>query len=245
MIPYLRKKRILDELEKKEIVYLEHFIDILYEVSESTIRRDLKILSDEGKIILLHGGAIKLKKSSKEVPVVSKKLMNVKFKERIAKYASSLIQNGETIYLDSGTTTELMIKYLKNKDITIVTTNTQILNQLEDTKFECILIGGEIIKNLGSTVGALTDRILSEFHFSRAFFCSNGYSEVNGISTYDLREANKKRIVKKNSDNTYVLLDSSKIGKNAVCKVFELEEVELITDKMNDILRKYNNYVIV
>ena len=77
MIPYLRKKRILDELEKKEIVYLEHFVDILYEVSESTIRRDLKILSDEGKIILLHGGAIKLKKNSKEVPVVSKKLMNV------------------------------------------------------------------------------------------------------------------------------------------------------------------------
>ena len=51
--------------------------------------------------------------------------------------------------------------------------------------------------------------------------------------------------MKKNSDNTYVLLDSSKIGKNAVCKVFELEEVELITDKMNDILRKHKNYIIV
>ena len=74
---------------------------------------------------------------------------------------------------------------------------------------------------------------------------ANGYSEVNGVSTYDLREANKKRIVKKNSDKTYVLLDSSKIGKNAVCRVFELEEIELITDKMNDALKKYNNYVIV
>ncbi len=245
MIAYLRKKRILDELEKKEIVYLEHFINILQEVSESTIRRDLNMLSDEGKIILLHGGAIKLKKSSKEVPVISKKFMNVKFKERIAKYASSLVQNGETIYIDSGTTTELMIKYLKNKDITIVTTNTQIVNQLEDTKFECILIGGEIIKNLGSAVGPLTDRLLSEFHFNRAFIGANGCSEMNGISTYDLREANKKKIVKMNSDNVYVLLDSSKIGKHAVCKVFEIKDVLLITDKMNDVLKKYDNYIIV
>ena len=56
---------------------------------------------------------------------------------------------------------------------------------------------------------------------------------------------NKKRIAKRNSDNTYVLLDSSKIGNNAVCKVFEFDEIELLTDKMNDILRKYKNYIIV
>lgn len=245
MIPYLRKKKILDELEKKEIVYLEHFVGILQDVSESTVRRDLKNLSDEGKIILLHGGAIKLKRSTKELPVISKKLMNVKIKERIAKYASSLVQNGETIYIDSGSTAELMIKYLKNKDITIITTNTQIINNLEDTKFECILIGGEITKKLGSAVGPLTDRLLSEFHFNRAFIGANGCSEINGISTHDLREASKKRIVKDNSDNSYVLLDSSKIDKNAVCKVFAIKDVIIITDKITGVLKKYDNFIIV
>ena len=245
MIPYLRKNRIMDELEKKEIVYLEHFVDILQDVSESTIRRDLKILAGEGKIVLLHGGAIKLKKNSKEVPVISKKFMNVKQKEKIARYAASLIQNGETIYIDSGTTTELMFKYLKNKDITIVTTNIHIVNQLEDTKFECILIGGEIIKNLGSTVGPLTDRQLDEFHFNRSFIGANGYSDTNGISTYDLRETSKKRIVKKNSDNCYVLLDSTKIGLNAVCKVFEFDEVTVLSDKTNDLFKGFDNFVVV
>jgi DeoR family fructose operon transcriptional repressor len=245
VIPYLRKNRIMDELEKKEIVYLEHFVDILQDVSESTIRRDLKILASEGKIVLLHGGAIKLKKNSKEVPVISKKFMNVKQKEKIARYAASLIQNGETIYIDSGTTTELMFKYLKNKDITIVTTNIHIVNQLEDTKFECILIGGEIIKNLGSTVGPLTDRQLDEFHFNRSFIGANGYSDTNGISTYDLRETSKKRIVKKNSDNCYVLLDSTKIGLNAVCKVFEFDEVTVLSDKANDLFKGFNNFVVV
>ena len=245
MIPYLRKNKILDELEKKEIVYLEHFIDIMQDVSESTIRRDLKILANEGKIVLLHGGAIKLKKSSKEVPVVSKKFMNVKQKEKIAKYAASLVQNGETIYIDSGTTTGLMVKYLKNKDITMSTTNIHIVNQLEDTKFECILIGGEIIKNLGSTVGPLTDKELDEFHFNRAFIGANGCSEENGVSTYDLRETSKKRIVKKNSDNSYVLLDSTKIGNNAVCKVFEINEVSILTDKVSDALKKFDNFIVV
>ena len=245
MIPYLRKNKIMDELEKKEIVYLEHFVDIMQDVSESTIRRDLKILSNEGKIVLLHGGAIKLKKNSKEVPVISKKFMNVKQKEKIARYAASLIQNGETVYIDSGTTTELMFKYLKNKDITIVTTNIHIVNQLEDTKFECILIGGEIIKNLGSTVGPLTDKQLDEFHFSKAFIGANGCSEINGISTYDLREASKKRVVKKNSDNCYILLDSTKIGTNAVCKVFDLNEISVLSDKTNDMFRGFDNFIVV
>lgn len=245
MIPYLRKRRILDELEKKEIMYLEQFIGILDDVSESTIRRDLRILSKEGKIVLLHGGAIKLKRSSKEVSVTSKKLMNMKSKEKIAKHAASLIQNGETVYLDSGTTTELMIKYLKNKDITIITTNTQILNNLEDTKFECIFVGGEIRKSLSSAVGPLTDRILSEFHFHKSFLGANGCSKENGISTYDLREVNKKRIVKENSDEAYVLMDSSKMGKNAVCKVFKISEVKVITDKMNQMSKTNKNFIVV
>lgn len=68
---------------------------------------------------------------------------------------------------------------------------------------------------------------------------------MNGISTYDLREANKKKIVKMNSDNVYVLLDSSKIGKHAVCKVFEIKDVLLITDKNEWCFEKYDNYIIV
>ncbi len=245
MIPYLRRKKILDELEKREIVYLEQFIEIMSEASESTIRRDLRLLASEGKIVLLHGGAIRLKKSSKEVSVISKKLMNIKAKEKIAKYASSLIQNGDTIYLDSGTTTELMIKYLKNKDITIITTNTQIINQLEDTRFECIFVGGEITKSLSSTVGPLTDKILSDFHFNKAFIGANGCSQNNGISTYDLREASKKRIVMQNSDFTYVLLDSSKIGTNGTCKVFKINEVKVITEKRTKLATENENFIIL
>ena len=245
MIPYLRRKKILDELEKKEIVYLEQFIEIMTEASESTIRRDLRILAQEGKIVLLHGGGIRLKKSSKEVSVISKKFMNVKAKEKIAKYASSLIQNGDTIYLDSGTTTELMLKYLKNKDITIITTNTQVINQLEDTRFECIFVGGEITKSLSSTVGPLTDRILSEFHFNKAFIGANGCTQHNGISTYDLREASKKRIVAENSDICYVLLDSSKIGINGICRVFKINEIKVITEKRSKITDENDNFIVL
>lgn len=235
---------MLQLLEKSDVVSLDDFCNDLKSVSESTVRRDLKTLEAEGQIILLKGGGARLKKGSYEVPVNSKSLKNINEKECIARYAASLVKDGESIYLDSGSTVLRMVKYLKNKDITLVTTNAMILSEIQETKLKCFLAGGEINISTASILGTKTNSDLSKMYFDKAFLGANGFSDRAGISTPDIREAEKKQIVRRNSTEVYVLLDSSKSGRNTLCKVFELGEVKIISDKETDILIASGNYIV-
>lgn len=244
MIPYQRRTQMLQLLEKSEVVSLDDFCKKLQDVSESTVRRDLKTLEAEGQIVLLRGGGARLKKGSYEVPVNSKSIKNVNEKENIARYAAGLVKDGESVYLDSGSTVLRMVKYLKNKDITIVTTNAMILPELQETKLKCFLAGGEINVSSASILGTKTNSDLQRMYFDKAFLGANGFSDKAGISTPDLREAEKKQIVCKNSTEAYVLLDSSKSGKNTLSKVFELGEVTIICDKETDMLLASGNYIV-
>ena len=158
VIPYERRRRILEEFEKKEIVNLDDFYQSLNGVSKSTIRRDLKTLNDEGQVVLLRGGAAKLKTGSYDTPVNSRSIINIKEKELIAKCAASLVQDGEVIYIDSGTTTLRMLKYLRDKKITLVTTSTMLLAELEGTQVDCTVIGGEVNKATASIEMCIRDR---------------------------------------------------------------------------------------
>lgn len=244
MIPYERRQKMLQLLENEEIVSLESFCRELQDVSESTIRRDLKTMVAEGQITLLRGGGAQLKKGSYEIPVNSKSIQNINEKERIAKYAASLVKDGEAIYLDAGSTTLRMVKHLRNKEITIVTTNALIYSELQETKIECFMVGGEINVSTASISGTMTNSMLQRTYFDKAFLGASGFSEQAGVNTPDIREAEKKQIVKNNASQSYVLVDSSKGGKNTLCKVFELGEIPIICDKELDILVVSGNYIV-
>ena len=244
MIPYQRRLQMLQLLEQSEIVSLNDFCEALKNVSESTVRRDLKTLEAEGQIILLRGGGACLKKGSYEVPLNSKSIKNVNEKETIARYAASLVNDGESIYLDSGSTALRMVRHLKNKDITIVTSHAMILQEIQETKLKCMILGGEINISTASILGTRTNSELANMYFDKAFVGCNGFSDKAGISTPDIREAEKKQIVHRNSSETYVLADSSKSGKNTLCKVFELGEVPVICEKETDMLLASGNYII-
>lgn len=244
MIPYQRRTQMLQLLEKSEVVSLDDFCKKLQDVSESTVRRDLKTLEAEGQIILLRGGGARLKKGSYEVPMNSKSIKNVNEKENIARYAAGLVKDGESVYLDSGSTVLRMVKYLKHKDITIVTTNAMIFPELQETKLKCFLAGGEINVSSASILGTKTNSDLQRMYFDKAFLGANGFSDKAGISTPDLREAEKKQIVCRNATEAYVLLDSSKSGRNTLSKVFELGEVTIISDKETDMLLASGNYIV-
>ncbi|MEH7442681.1 DeoR/GlpR family DNA-binding transcription regulator [Bacillus sp. JJ1122] len=232
MIPYVRREKIMDELENKQIMYIEDFLKIFDGVSESTIRRDLKTLEDENYIVLLRGGAVKLKLDAYEIPVGTKKLLYKEDKEKIAKYAASLIEDEEVIYIDSGTTCSAMVKYIKAKGIRVVTSNIQVLNEINGNGIEsCIIVGGEVNKSLDSISGPLTDAALKSMNFDRSFLGTSGFGLEVGINTPDFREASKKTIANTNSRQCYVLADSSKFNKSTLCKAFELKDCTLITNK--------------
>lgn len=244
MIPYERRLQMLQMLEKKDIVSLEDFCEELKNVSESTVRRDLKTLEKEGQITLLRGGAACLRDGSYDVPVNSKTIKNVNEKERIAKYAASLVKDGESIYLDSGSTVLRMVKHIRKRNITVVTTNALIFSELQDTNIKCFIVGGEINSSTASILGTTTNSFLMRNYFDKAFLGTSGFSVQAGVNTPDYREAEKKQIVKANSTESYVLADSSKDGKNTLCKVFELGEVPIICDKESSTLISGGNYVI-
>ena len=245
MIPYIRRKTILAELECNDVVYIQDLLGILKDASESTLRRDLRNLEEEGMIEQLQGGAAKIKRtSSYDMPIESKQLIHMKEKEAIARVAASLVKDGEVVYIDSGTNALLTIKYLKHKKIQIITSNTYVLRELENAAFQCHILGGDVAPQLGSVFGPVTDNHLRTMHFDRAFLGATGFSLRSGITTPDFNEANKKRIVRENSDIVYVLADHSKAGKEALCKVFGLKDCIIITDEMSDILQGLDNYIL-
>lgn len=244
MIPYERRKQMLQQLEESELVTLEDFCEVLPGVSQSTVRRDLKTLEDEGHIVLLRGGAARLKKGLTDTPVNARSILHVKEKEIIAKCAAALVKDGEVIYLDSGSTPMRMVKHLRDKQITIVTTSATIFQEMEGRSAECIIVGGEINFNTGSIIGTLTNSLLKDIFFDKAFIGASGFSLQAGINTPDLRETQKKQIVKENSKEAFVLADHFKAGKTTMCKIFEMGEVTIICDQESELLTSSGNYII-
>ena len=249
MIPYERRQKMLQLLAQQEVVQLGDFLEKLENVSESTVRRDLKTLEAEGKISMLRGGGATLCQNSYEAPVHSKSIQNVDAKELIARHAASYVKEGETIYLDAGSTTLRMVPHLKGKHVTIITTNALILRAIQEAEvseqdIKCIVVGGDLLYRTASLVGMATNSQLQKYFFDRAFIGISGVSALAGFTTPDDREASKKLIVRKNSRKSYILADSSKLGVTTLCHVFKVGDIPLITDVEDANLQEYGNYIV-
>lgn len=253
MVPDLRREAILASLDIDKIFYLEDILKKFDMISESTLRRDLKVLEDKKQIELLRGGVIRkiaqndsLIKEEIDLDINIKQKLNIKNKELIAKYAASLIEDKDVIYIDSGTSCSYMMKFLENKSIVIVTSNVNIIEQYRSVpnNIEIISVGGKLNKKLGSFSGPITENNLKNFNFNKAFLGTTSINSTSGMTTPDLAEANKKRIVKGNSDKSYILVDSSKFNKFAMCKVCDLNECDIITNKYVDLLDNCKSYNI-
>lgn len=230
MVPELRKEELLKYVEEHQVAYIKDIAEAIG-ISLSTVRRDIAALEQTGHLIMMRGGAVKLKREDFDEPVVTKKLINSEAKEKIAKKAAALVESGDCIYVDSGTTTVAMLKYIEGKSITIVSSSTQLHDHMPIKGAKCILLGGEIREDLESVLGAWTEKMISNMYFDKAFIGANGYIPDGGIYTYDSREARKKEIVKEHSKETYVLMDTSKKNKYAFSKVFDVSDITLITEE--------------
>lgn len=243
MIQHERKQVILDQLRASEIAMIDDLVDSTG-ASASTVRRDIDALVKSGRVIALRGGAIKLNERPSELPTSAKKLINRDAKQAIATAAAELVNDGDTVYIDSGTTTLLMMPLLKHRRVHVITSNTQILTMPPGDKVKVTILAGDWIPGIGSIAGSLTERLLNEMYFDKAFIGASGCSVKVGISTFDIREATKKRIVHDKSEESYVLMDSSKFGKSTLCKALELSEANLITDAYNELLAATKSYLV-
>lgn len=201
-------------------------------VSEATVRRDLESLEQQGKIHRVHGGA-ELVKNHQHEPIFSEKASrHAAEKALIAEKALSFINDGDTIYLDGGSTLVELAKRLgEKKNLTVVTNSLMAAAELMETECRLIIVGGEFRMLSRTLVGPLTAKILSTLFISKAFLGTIGLDPEKGISTTDSNEAFTKELVMKQSDKVFVLADSSKIGVSSFAKSGSLEDIDfVITD---------------
>lgn len=233
MLPVERQNKILEILKNKNLSKLDEIHKSMPNVSISTLRRDIKTLEGENKVEYLFGGAVRLKTNDNEVAFAKKALTNKKAKEVISDLALKQINADDTIYIDSGSTCTLLLEKVINKKVTVYTTNTQVCNITGNFNANIILIGGNYNGVTLSLTGSLTDSILRNLHFNKAFFGINGISISGGFTTPHMEEAIKKQIIASQSLNSYVLGDSSKYGVVSSVRALALKDATIISDSYN------------
>lgn len=229
MLTEKRRRVILELLEREETVGLQEFMKAL-DASESTVRRDLSQLEDEGMLIRIHGGAKRIYTIDFETPIQEKVLQSLREKEVIGHYAAMLVERQEIIYMDAGSTTMQMIPYLAGKEVTVVTNGIQQATMLLEQGIKTIVLGGILKPGTRAIIGQNAMQQLQQYRFEKIFLGMNGVDWTYGYTTPDEEEAAIKRLAMQQSNHVYILADDSKISKVSFCKVADLEDATLITN---------------
>ncbi|MBP2623162.1 DeoR/GlpR family DNA-binding transcription regulator [Streptococcus oricebi] len=228
MLKSERKQVILEEVNRDQIVSLESLVQIL-QTSESTVRRDLDELESEHKLRRVHGGAQSLHSLQEEESNQEKSIKNIRSKKLIASRAVSLIQDYEVIFVDAGTTTELMLQFLNNPKITVVTNSIHHATTLVEKNIPTVIIGGLVKRSTDASIGGVALNQIGQLNFDKAFLGMNGVDQ-DFFTTPDMEEGAIKRAILENAQKTYVLADSSKLGQTSFVKVAPLKRASLITN---------------
>ena len=239
MLTEERHSIILETVNKNRNAELGELCELL-NTSESTVRRDLSLLDKKGLLLKVRGGAIAVADESvtaAEPNVEEKAGLFAAEKEAIARYAASLIEDGDFVYIDAGTTTEKMIEYIPSKSVTFVTNAFINAKKLAQRGFKVIIISGEVKPATEAIIGSEAVAALMNYNFTKCFMGVNGISVKGGFSTPDKSESAVKRTAVSRSKEVYILGDHSKFGKIFPVKFSGLNRGKIITDKVPD--KKY------
>ncbi|MDE7194448.1 MAG: DeoR/GlpR family DNA-binding transcription regulator [Oscillospiraceae bacterium] len=244
MLTEERHSLILDMLSRQRSASLAELCELL-NASESTVRRDLAILDESGLLTKVRGGAMAASESfsSRERNVEEKSNMFVEEKTAIARYAASLIEDGDFVFLDAGTTTEKMIDFIPSKYVTFVTNAFVSARRLAARGFKVLITAGEIKSSTEAIVGSEAVLTLSRYNFTKCFMGVNGISVKGGFSTPDTSEADVKSTAIARGMEIYILADHSKFGTAAAVKFAELNKGRIITDKAPEKIYFSETYV--
>lgn len=228
-----RIKFILNQLDKKESINIQNIVDNC-NVSEITARRDLNDLEKKGFLIRIHGGAIKSIITNGLFDFDNKSIENRDKKIEICKYASSYIEENDTIYLDCGTTTYFLTKFLiKFQKIRVLTNSLPVISELLPyPQIKIYLIGGELDNSRKALYGPMTENLLNRYKADKAFIGAGGVSIAHGLSSIDEKEASVTIKMAESAKQVFLLCDSSKIEKDSYFTYSSLSLVNyLITNK--------------
>lgn len=239
-----RHEQILKQLKAKHAVKVTSLAKELG-ISESTIRRDITELDQMGKLKRVFGGAVAISgdMASGETDVAERSQINVEEKDKIAKYAATMINDNDFVFIDAGTTTEKMIDYLEKKNVTYVTNGIVHARKLLQRGFSAYIIGGLLRPSTEAAIGAAAIESIKKYNFSKCFMGANGVDIERGFTTPDIGEAAVKTQAMKQSYVSFVLADRTKFGLISSVTFAELDDACIITDKADS--PQYRQHTVV
>lgn len=229
-----RHRFILDCLRESDYVDVPYLTDVL-NVSEMTIRRDLARLEDEKLLLRVYGGARKMPPHIYEESLDNRLLENHAEKEAIAKYAASLVEDGDVIAMDASSTVFFMVDYLQDKNITVITNNMSVVLGFSRSKtVDVIMLGGLLKKSSMYTYGYDVLNTLEKYNSNKAFISSTSLDVKHGLMNVNIHESETKKAIINWADETYLLVDTSKFGKISYYNVTNLKNLDCIITNSGD-----------
>jgi DeoR family transcriptional regulator of aga operon len=204
-------------------------------ISRITIRKDLEHLQSRGLIQRTHGGALSVHSDSLFDPsLLEKEKLHHKEKQRIAAAAVKLVNEGQCVILDSGTTTTAIARALRKfSRLTVITNALNIAAELSGTDFEVILTGGTLRKNSFSLVGHAAEDLLRDLHADIVFLGVDGFDPATGITTPNVLESRVNRAMVRAAQMVVAVCDSSKFGRRSLALIVPTSEIDLVVTDTN------------
>lgn len=225
---------IADLLDRRGKLSLEQIKDSFPGISQMTLRRDLQTLEQEGRIIRVRGGAMSTKEVQKTsgVPYTKKTVTHTDEKIRIAEKAATLVEEGVSIFLDAGSTALYLAKEMPDISCNIFTNGLAVATELSKKKNVAVnLLGGPLIKENLSTASSLASMYFTDTNFEFAIIGAAAFTPEIGFACSSQTEADLLKLICTRAKFTYVMLDSSKVGKIKPYTFAHMEDISvLITD---------------
>ena len=228
-----RQQKILDAIDTSGSADIRDFSG-MYPVSEATIRRDFDALARLGLVDRVHGGAVRVRSTALEHHHSEKMTLMLREKKRIAAYAASLVKNGESLFLDSGTTANFIAQELTgHKNLVIVTNNLDIVRSVSfDPSVSLIVTGGVLRDQYSALVGDITEQVIHSFHVDKAFMGCDAVDPEGGVYNSNYAAVGVKKCIAHCGKMTILAADSSKFCANALAKICDLQALDMIiTDR--------------
>jgi DeoR/GlpR family transcriptional regulator of sugar metabolism len=234
-----RRNDIVEKIRKFKTVKVQDLMSE-YHVSIETIRRDLEFLEELGHLQRVYGGAVAQGYYSRTEPEhKDREMTNSREKKAIGKKAASLISNGDSIFIDYGTTTIEMVRQLGDKkNLTILTNAVMVAQELtliaqNTSGWKIILLGGEIRENELTVSGALTDSNLKNFYVAKTVIGIGGIDLEAGVTNYYFQEASTHRLAIERANTVIGLADYRKFGVTTLNQICPADKLDiLVTDWM-------------
>jgi DeoR family transcriptional regulator of aga operon len=199
-------------------------------VSEVTIRNDLNKLEEKKMLVRTRGGAFKLERVGLDFDLSEKNTLHLQEKKRIGVAAAQLLEEGDTIILDSGSTTMEITKHLSRfSNLTIITNALNIAISLAELKnINVIIPGGILRRNSLSLVGSTAEETFQHYFCDKLFLAVDGFNLTSGLSTPNVEEAYLNKIMISIAKKVIVVTDSSKFNKRSFAVIAPISKVDIV-----------------